>query len=100
MGFAEEIVQEVWEKASRAEGNDPNVWRKDQCQAWIGRAHYGDRNSQYGWEIDHIRPQAEGGGDELSNLRPLQWQNNAEKAGGRLTCPVTASGANNVRRTR
>lgn len=97
MAFTEDTIQKVWEKATVVSNNDPKVWRKDQCGAWIARSKYGDRNSQYGWEIDHITPESEGGGHELSNLRPLQWENNASKQAGRLTCPVTASGKENVR---
>lgn len=96
MGFFEYTVQKVWEKGTVVAGNEPNDWRKDQCGAWIGRSYYGNRNSQYGWEIDHIKPESQGGGDELLNLRPLQWENNATTQDGRLACPVTASGQNNV----
>lgn len=95
MAFTEDTIQRVWEKGAIVSGNDHNVWRKDQCGAWMGRVYYGNRNSQYGWEIDHIKPTSEGGSDELSNLRPLQWENNASKQEGRLTCSVTASGQNN-----
>ncbi len=98
MSFTQEIIQKVWEKGTFVQNNDSKIWRKDQCGAWITRNQYGNRNSQYGWEIDHVRPESEGGGDELSNLRPLQWQNNANKQNGRLTCPVTASGTDNVRK--
>lgn len=56
MSFSEEKVQKVWEKAEPVAGNDPNVWRKDQCGAWIGRKLYGSRESEYGWEVDHISP--------------------------------------------
>jgi len=93
MAWTNEMIQAVWEKGEVIQGNDPSRWRKDQCGAWIGRAEYGDRDSQYGWEIDHISP---GGSDALSNLRPLQWKNNTDKSDGRLKCNVTASGKNNV----
>lgn len=96
MSYSESTVQAVWEKGFKDSQNDSSVWRKDQCGAWIGRNHYGDRNNQYGWEIDHITPEADGGGDELSNLRPLQWKNNASRQDGRLSCPVKASGVHNV----
>jgi len=96
MSFDEETIQQVWEKGRVVSNNDPNVWRKDQCDAWIKRTEHGNRDSQYGWEIDHIDPD---GGDELSNLRPLQWENNvATGDSGRLTCVVTADGIRNVRR--
>jgi len=96
MSFSEETIKKFWEKGHVVPGNDPNVYRKDDCKAWIRRGHYGNRKSQYGWEIDHIKPESEGGGDELSNLRPLQWQNNARKQSGRLGCAVTAEGQNNI----
>jgi hypothetical protein len=35
----------------------------------------------------------------LSNLRPLQWENNVDKSDKkRLTCVVTAEGTDNVRK--
>lgn len=96
MSFSEEVIQQVWEKGRVVSGNDPNVWRKDDCNAWMRRQDYGNRDSQYGWEIDHIKPISEGGTDGLSNLRPLQWQNNAHKQDGKSGCAVTASGTENV----
>jgi hypothetical protein len=96
MEFSEETIKKVWEKGKIVAGNDSGKWRKDQCDAWIGWEFYGNRESQYGWEIDHIKPVSEGGTEELSNLRPLQWKNNVSKQEGRLTCPVTASGTENV----
>lgn len=97
MGYT---VEQVWNKGILVEGQDSNLWRKDECGAWIGKIYHGIRDSQYGWEIDHVKPVSNGGKDELSNCRPLQWTNNAEKQDGRLTCSVTSSGINNVRRTR
>ncbi len=96
MSFSDEKVQQVWEKAVTDSNNDPNKWRKDQCGAWIYRGAYGDRNSEYGWEVDHIDPN---GRDGLSNLRPLQWKNNLDKGEGRLKCPVTANSVHNVDRS-
>lgn len=92
----EEEIQAVWEKGRVVPNNDPKVWRKDHCGAWIGRNYHGDTDSQYGWEIDHITPVSQGGTDDLSNLRPLQWQNNRHKQAGRLGCKMKASGKNNV----
>jgi len=96
MSFDEETIQQVWEKGTEVTSYPPNFWRKDDCEAWIRRNAYGNRDSQYGWEIDHIKPESEGGGDELSNLRPLQCQNNDHKQARRLGCVVTSSGENNV----
>lgn len=87
------IIQKVWEKAAIVPGYDPQVWRQDQCGAWINRDQHGNRQSWCGWEKDHITPVSVGGTNYLSNLRPLHWHNNASRQAGRLTCSITASGA-------
>lgn len=91
--WVEEIIQKVWEKGKEVKGYDKNKYRKDDCDAWIQRDKYGNRDSSYGWEIDHISP---GGSDDLPNLRPLQWENNVDKSDGRLKCNITSEGNKNV----
>jgi len=74
MSFSPEKVQQVWEKGTILSGIDPNIWRKDACGAWINRAAHNSKRENpvdNEWEIDHINPN---GGDDLSNLRPLQWK--------------------------
>lgn len=93
MGFDEDTIQKVWEKGKKVNNNDSNIWRKDDCNAWIQRSKHGDRDSKYGWEIDHIDPD---GSNSLSNLRPLQWKNNVDKKDGKLKCNVTSNGTDNV----
>lgn len=93
MSYSEEIVQIVWEKAKVIDANDSKMWRKDECGAWIQRMMYGDRNSQYGWEIDHIDPH---GPDDNTNLCALQWHNSIGKSDGRLICRVRSCGIDNV----
>ncbi|MGI6521043.1 MAG: HNH endonuclease [Fermentimonas sp.] len=88
MTIDDKTIQAVWEKGQIVSGRDSKVWRKDQCGALIKRDEYGNRGSKHGWEIDHITPSSKGGSDAPSNLRPLQWENNATRQDGRLTCPV------------
>jgi len=94
---ADTIIR-VWQKGSVVIGVDSDAWRKDECTAWIGRDNYGeaDRELGFGWEIDHVKPVSEGGGDELSNLRPLHWGNNRGKQAGHLVCLVISSGNQNA----
>jgi len=87
MSFSDEDVQKVWNKGKVVSDKDPSMYRKDDCGAVIKRTEYGDRNSEHGWEIDHISP---GDNDNPSNLRPLQWKNNVDKSDGRLKCNCTS----------
>ncbi|MFL0080751.1 HNH endonuclease signature motif containing protein [Tenacibaculum maritimum] len=98
MAFTEEKIQEIWEKGTPIPKFDPNKFRKDQCDAWIFRDQYGNRDSIYGWEIDHITPLSNDGGNENSNLRPLQWQNNIAKSNGKLTCAIVSKGTKNIKK--
>lgn len=77
--FAGTTVVAVWTKGRVIDGYDRNVWRYDMCGTPMKFSDYGNTNSKHGWEIDHIKPVAKGGTDDLSNLQPLQWDNNRRK---------------------
>lgn len=93
--FDAATVQAVWNKAQIFHGTDPAIRRKDLCGAIIDRAAYGNTaENGTGWEVDHIKPVAKGGGDELSNLQPLHWKNNRAKGDSyppNNFCVVTAA---------
>jgi 5-methylcytosine-specific restriction endonuclease McrA len=78
-GFDAATIAAVWMKGSAVPGHHPNQVRRDCCGALMHYSAYGDTNSEFGWEIDHERPVAHGGGDELANLQPLYWRNNRRK---------------------
>lgn len=91
--FDEATKQAVWQKGQIVPGLDPAAVRKDRCGARMHFKEHGNMDSPYGWHVDHIRPKAAGGGDELSNLQPLNWVNNLHKGDDypNWTCKVKHS---------
>lgn len=79
-GFTAQEIDAVWSKGTVIPNFNSNLWRYDTCGTLMKKTEYGNRNSLHGWEVDHKMPVAKGGGDELGNLQPLQWENNAHKS--------------------
>ena len=73
-------IVDIWVKAHCIPGQDPAEWRWDDEGNLIAFGAYGDRNSPYGWERDHIIPEHLGGPSALWNLRPLWWLANVRKS--------------------
>ena len=101
MVITKELKLKVWEKGIIDDRYPSNKVRKDACGAFILYDAFGDRNSIFGWEIDHIYPVSklkEKGClgeqiDNIINLRPLNCKNNASKADNYpfYTASLTAS---------
>lgn len=77
--WSEQEKKAIWEKGSIIGGYDSSLWRKDICGKVMKFTEHGNRNSEYGWEIDHIKAVANGGDDNINNLQPLHWTNNSTK---------------------
>lgn len=96
--WSDDQINAVWNKGIIVPGYDPTKYRKDIAGAWMDYAQYGKIESDYGWEIDHIRPKSMNGADFISNLQPLQWQNNRSKGDDYPCCDfvVTSVGNRNI----
>ena len=74
----QEEIDKVWDKAKPIRGENPNRYRQDPYGNKIRKDSFG-KNSEMGWEIDHIKPSAKGGTDNIRNLQALKTSVNREK---------------------
>lgn len=87
MAFSEKTVAAVWDKSRVIQGRDPNLWRKDQCGAWMHRDQYNHPASEYGWKIENV---SGGGPDLLENLQAFHLNNTFDIGNRKPNCRVTA----------
>jgi len=78
---SEDLKRTVWAKGKIDAGYNGNFYRRDAFGAWMQYSAHGETLSHFGWEIAYIKPVAQGGTDEVSNLQPLQWQNARRTSG-------------------
>lgn len=105
MEYSKELKDKIWEKGVPVDGYDPQIARKDACGAWIIRDLYGDKDTMFGWEIDHIFPESRlielgrlDNASDVINLRPLNVANNSSKSNSypEYKAALTSEGEKNV----
>ena len=69
---------DVWDKADTVPDKNPDQYRQDK----VGNIMYYDsfgKNSPMGWNIDHGKPQSQGGTHHLNNLNAINSLQNSSK---------------------
>ena len=101
--WSEDQIRAVWNKGRVIPGLDSNKLRQDLAGAWIEYSQYGNHDNDlgFGWEIDHRVPKSRNGTDDISNLRPLQWENNRSKGDNYpiWSSTISSDGDKNIRKT-
>jgi hypothetical protein len=75
MKITKESAYELWEERY---GSQIKV--KDYSDRKMDKSAYGNTNSEFGWNIDHIRPESKGGSNKQGNLEICTILTNDEKA--------------------
>ena len=78
MAISKEKRKQVWDKAKKIPGRDRTKYRKDPYGNVLYYGSYG-KNSEMGWDIDHIKPLSRGGSNDIRNLQALQMSANRKK---------------------
>lgn len=66
----------IFRKASKINGEDANLWRRDRFGRVIYRPAYGDIHSNYGWNIHHIDENPLN--NNQHNLEPVHFDTHLE----------------------
>lgn len=86
--FSLDTINGVWAKGREIPKFHSGIWRWDKCGLVMSYEEHGNRQSEHGWEVDHINPVSNSGNDYLNNLQPLNWKNNANKGDSLIwSCP-------------
>lgn len=87
MAYSEQLIQQVWEKGRAFGEISADMWREDECGAWISRPDYGKSDSEFGWKIVKVEASAP---DTPENLRPFHYRNEYDLASHQAKRHVTA----------
>ena len=69
----------AWQKASVVPGYDPQLLRRDRFGNLMSWPEYG-KQTDFGWELDHVWPTSLLGSDDLTNLAATHWKANRLKS--------------------
>ena len=70
--------EKAWDNAKKIRGKDPEKYRQDPYGNKMYKASQG-KNSDMGWDVDHIKPKSKGGKDTTRNLQALNSNVNRSK---------------------
>ncbi len=87
MKLSDQLIQQVWEKGRASTEISADLWREDECGAWISREDYGKTDSDFGWKIVNV---TSGAPDTPDNLRPFHHRNGYDVANRKVKRHVTA----------
>ena len=76
--YSKERLDQIWNKGETIRGKDPDLYRMDKFGNTMYRHSYG-KMSGMGWNVDHSKPQSQGGTDHLNNLQPMNSRANSAK---------------------
>lgn len=72
-------IDKAWNNAKPLRGENPDKYRQDSYGNKIHRNSFG-KDSNMGWEVDHIKPKSLGGSDATRNLQALKTEVNRDKS--------------------
>ena len=87
MEFRTDIIDRVWETGRATDDQDPTVWRKDECGAWINYEHYGSEESEFGWRILNVSVASS---SEPGKMRLFHRENDFNRNTGLAVCHIRA----------
>ena len=76
-------IEKAWGKAKPIKGKNEDIYRQDPYGNPMYKPSYG-KNSEMGWEVDHIKPKALGGSDSTINIQALNTGVNRSKGNSRV----------------
>ena len=77
--WSQNQIEQVWKKGIKIPHFSPDCWKIDIGGVFIKYSEFGNKNSEFGWEIDPIISVSNGGNDNIENLQPLNWINKLVK---------------------